>query len=176
MGCSYLFIHISVGDIARLDRNVITWLDKMVYCMVLSYHTYPEKDIEWEKKIFDTTADFSFVLGITSRSTRHGCHLLISDYAAKKWTGRNLLFISAWHNCSRKLEDGWEIYCMLTDGQPSKTRVKALAHYNWNCKKSSYRPYTLQLFSQLQRFFQQFYIWTTIFTTIFSEKSLWKSL
>ena len=23
---------------------------------------------------------------------------------------------------------------------------KALAHYNWNCKKSSYRPYTLQLF------------------------------
>ena len=25
--------------------------------------------------------------------------------------------------------------------------LKALAHYNWNCKKSSYRPYTLQLFS-----------------------------
>ena len=24
--------------------------------------------------------------------------------------------------------------------------VKALAHYNWNCKKSSYRPYILQLF------------------------------
>ena len=30
-------------------------------------------------------------------------------------------------------------------------------------------------FSQLQ-FFQQFYIWTTIFPTIFLEKSLWKSL
>ena len=27
-------------------------------------------------------------------------------------------------------------------------------------------------FSQLQRFFQQFYIWTTILPTIFSEKSL----
>ena len=24
--------------------------------------------------------------------------------------------------------------------------LKALVHYNWNCKKSSYRPYTLQLF------------------------------
>ena len=25
--------------------------------------------------------------------------------------------------------------------------IKALAHYNWNCKKNRYRPYTLQLFS-----------------------------
>ena len=29
----------------------------------------------------------------------------------------------------------------------NKVHFKALAHYNWNCKKSNYRPYTLQLFS-----------------------------
>ena len=47
-------------------------------------------------------------------------------------------------------------------------RVKALAHYNWNYKKSRYRPYTLQLFFTTaqdflnsfiygQRFSQQFF-------------------
>ena len=30
--------------------------------------------------------------------------------------------------------------CMI-----NKRLVKALAHYSWNCKKSSYPPYTLQL-------------------------------
>ena len=34
-------------------------------------------------------------------------------------------------------------------------------------EKSSYLRYTLQLFSPLQQFLQQFYIWVTIFTTIF---------
>ena len=35
----------------------------------------------------------------------------------------------------------------------NKRRVKSLAHYTQNCKKLSYLPYTLQLFSQLQRLF-----------------------
>ena len=35
-------------------------------------------------------------------------------------------------------------------------RLKALAHYNWNCKKSSYRPYTLQ----------RFFTTATIFSTV----------
>ena len=48
--------------------------------------------------------------------------------------------------------------------------IKALAHYNWNYKKSRYRSYTLQLFSQLQKIFQRFYIWATIFATIFFGK------
>ena len=39
-------------------------------------------------------------------------------------------------------------------------------------QKSSYCPYTLQLFFTTATIFQQFYIWTTIFTKIFSEKSL----
>ena len=49
-------------------------------------------------------------------------------------------------------------------------KVKALVHFPQNCKECSYRPYTLQLFSQLQRYFQQFFIWATIFLTDFFQK------
>ena len=43
-------------------------------------------------------------------------------------------------------------------------------------QKKSLASIHTKLFSQLQRFFQQFYILAMIFTTIFLEKSLWKSL
>ena len=44
--------------------------------------------------------------------------------------------------------------------------LKALAHYNWNCKKVVIVRTHYNFFSQLQRFFQQFHIWTTIFTKV----------
>ena len=50
--------------------------------------------------------------------------------------------------------------------------IKAFARYTRNCKKNSVFFHTLKLFSQLQHFFQQFYIWATIFTATFLEKSL----
>ena len=49
-------------------------------------------------------------------------------------------------------------------------KVKSLAHFTQNCKKCSYCPYTLQHFSQLQRFFLQFFIWATTFLTNFFRK------
>ena len=54
----------------------------------------------------------------------------------------------------------------------TRFRVKALAHYNWNYKKVVIVHTHYNFFSQLQRFFQQFYIWAKIFATIFLEKLL----
>ena len=49
-------------------------------------------------------------------------------------------------------------------------QLKALVHYNWNCKKKVVIVHThYNFFSQLQQFFQQFYIWATSFTTIFRK-------
>ena len=46
-----------------------------------------------------------------------------------------------------------------------KYTVKALAHYNWSCKKISYRPYTLQLF----------FTTVTIFSTVlYMDKDFYK--
>ena len=46
-----------------------------------------------------------------------------------------------WFGAFLKIENA-----QLILAQCSLSLVKALAHYNWNWKKSSYRPYTLQLF------------------------------
>ena len=54
--------------------------------------------------------------------------------------------------------------------------IKALAHYNWNYKKVVIVHTHYNFFSHLQRFFQQFYIWATIFTTVFFGKIVVKSL
>ena len=49
--------------------------------------------------------------------------------------------------------------------------LRALAHYTQNCKKKVVILHKLyNFFSQLQQFFQQFYIWATIHTTI----CIWK--
>ena len=51
-------------------------------------------------------------------------------------------------------------------------KVKALAHFTRNCKKCSYCPYTLQLFSQLQRYFQQFFYMSNNFCNRHFSKNL----
>ena len=43
-------------------------------------------------------------------------------------------------------EGVWLPHCSNCQQTFQDVVLKALAHYNWNCKKSSYRPYTLQLF------------------------------
>ena len=64
-------------------------------------------------------------------------------------------------------------YVMIDDRHLNKIMwLKALAHHSRNCKKCSFLPYTLELLSQLQQFFQHFHIWATILTTIFKEKPL----
>ena len=40
--------------------------------------------------------------------------------------------------------------------------LKALAHYNWNCKKEVTSTQIKIFFSELQQFLQQFHIWATI--------------
>ena len=59
--------------------------------------------------------------------------------------------------------------------------LQAVAHEIWGVKALAHKKLVIVLthynfFSQLQQFFQQFYIWTTIFPTTFLEKSLCKSL
>ena len=67
--------------------------------------------------------------------------------------------------CQRKSTDMVKEYEYYTNVDVASI-LKALAHYNWNFTNSRYRPYTLQPFSQLQRFFNsfisRFYIWATI--------------
>ena len=51
-----------------------------------------------------------------------------------------------------------------------KNSFNALAHYTQNCRKSVIFHTHSKIFLQLQWFFQQLYIWTTIFTMTFLRK------
>ena len=52
--------------------------------------------------------------------------------------------------------------------QNTKNNLKALAHQNWNCKKSSYPPYTLKLVFTTATIFQQcFYMSNNFLIKIF---------
>ena len=64
------------------------------------------------------------------------------------------------------------IFTLQDNSMHLHAKVKALAHFTRNCKKCSYCPYTLQLFSQLQRYFQQFFYMSNNFCNRHFSKNL----
>ena len=89
-------------------------------------------------------------IGLYSRTWRNSTDFLFSEYRS-----------TTQHNSKYKCRR-FPMRPSHTTTETAKKVVVVHTHYNF--------------FSQLKRFFQQYYIWTTIFTKIFSEKFLWKSL
>ena len=122
---------------------------------------------------------FSIFLSDNSRTeTRPQCHNSYSRHMeARMYAQRVSMPIITFNYCYSHCDNiqAKFIHRFFKDFQHRKLRfylrncIKAIAHHLQNWERYSYFSYTLQFLSQLQQFFQQFYIWATILTSIFQR-------